>query len=78
MIPMFFDQDVKLEGLYSKRISMVDKSVYQSKNKNEIVKNHVMHISNDLKEEGYEPVEGKGYIKGNFVICEIIYIALVQ
>ena len=78
MIPIFIDRDVKLDGLYFKRVSMVDKSAYQSKNKNEIIENHIMHIANDLREEGYDPIEANGYIKGKLVICEITYIAMVQ
>ena len=78
MFPFFIDNDVILSGFNRKRTSMVDKTVYGLKNNNEIIKSHIAHISEDLKEEGYQPKAAKGYIKGNLVICEITYMAVVQ
>ena len=77
MIPIFFDNDVT-EGLYTKRISRVDKRFYQSKKNRIIIERHIEHISEDIKEEGYQPLEAKGYIQGDLVICEVKYLGVVQ
>ena len=59
---------------YMVTVSATNKDFYGNGNDDEIIKNHLEHISSDyLEDDGYETVLSNGYIKGFGVYGEFLF-----